>query len=205
MMFSAQPDYTSLTMGAVEWDFVEAPSQMLENWVWDYDTLATFAVDADGNTIPPELVAKMNAARNFGSGVGTLRQLILANTSLAYYDRPPAEVNLAEDMRAWGAKLSLFTLPDDTHPYASFGHLDGYSAIYYTYQWSKAISTDLFAEFEKNGLRDTATAARYRDLVLAPGSSKPAAEMIREFLGRDWSPEAYEQQLIAAASGGKTE
>lgn len=205
MMFAAQPDYANLTMGAVEWDFVEAPSQMLENWVWDYDTLAKFAVDADGNTIPPELVAKMNAARDFGSGVNTLRQLILANTSLAYYDRPPAEVNLAEDIRAWGAKLSLFEQLPETHSYASFGHLDGYSAIYYTYQWSKAISTDLFAVFEKNGLRDTATAASYRDLVLAPGSSKPAGEMIRDFLGRDWSPEAYEQQLIAAASGEKAE
>ncbi|KCZ99737.1 tetraacyldisaccharide-1-P 4'-kinase [Hyphomonas polymorpha PS728] len=198
-MFSAQPDYASLNMGTVEWDFIEAPSQMLENWVWDYDTLAKFAVDADGNTIPPELVAKMNAARNFGKGVNTLRQLIIANTSLDYYNLPPGEVDLLGVMKGHSDRLSLFEQVPDIHPYASIGHFDGYSAIYYTYQWSLAISTDLFSVFEQNGLRDEATAARYRDLVLAPGSSKPAAQLVHDFLGRDWSPEAYEQLLLNAA------
>jgi thimet oligopeptidase len=205
MMFSGQPDYASLNMGTMEWDFIEAPSQMLENWVWDYDTLAKFAVDADGNTVPRELVAKMNAARDFGKGVNTLRQLVIANTSLDYYDNPPADVDLAKIMRDHTANLSPFEQLEDVHPYVSIGHFDGYSAIYYTYQWSLAISTDLFAVFEKAGLRDTATAARYRDLVLAPGSSKPAAELIHDFLGRDWSPAAYEQKLIDAALSGTKE
>jgi thimet oligopeptidase len=198
-MFSAQPDYGSLNMGTVEWDFIEAPSQMLENWVWDYDTLAKFAVDAEGNTIPRELVAKMNAARNFGKGVNTLRQLIIANTSLDYYDAAPSDVDLRSVMKGHTDRLSLFEQIEDIHPYASIGHFDGYSAIYYTYQWSLAISTDLFSQFKKNGLRDSETAARYRDLVLAPGSSKPAAQLIHDFLGRDWSPEAYEQLLLNAA------
>ncbi|MBY9066380.1 Zn-dependent oligopeptidase [Hyphomonas sp. WL0036] len=200
VMFSGQPDYASLNMGTIEWDFIEAPSQMLENWVWDYETLSKFAVDADGNTIPPELVAKMNSARNFGKGVGTLRQLVIANTSLDYYDLPPSEVDLLGVMKGHSDRLSPFEQVPDVHPYASIGHFDGYSAIYYTYQWSLAISTDLFSQFQQNGLRDTETAARYRDLVLAPGSSKPAAELIHDFLGRDWSPEAYEQLLLNAAS-----
>ena len=204
-MFSGQPDYASLSMDNLEWDFIEAPSQMLENWVWDYDTLAKFAKDADGNTIPPELVEKMVAARDFGIGVGTLRQLLYANVSLDYYNRPPSEVDFDEIWQENQSKLSPFETLPETHPYASFGHLDGYSAIYYTYQWSLAIATDLFGEFEANGLRDRTTAARYRDLVLAPGSSKPAAQLVHDFLGRDWSPEAYEEYLMNAADEGSSE
>ena len=199
LMFSGQPDFASLGMSNLEWDFIEAPSQMSQNWIWDYDTLAKFAVNAEGETIPRELVAKMNAARDFGKGLGTLRQLMYAGVSLNYYNRPPDEVDFNEIWDERQSALSPFETLPDVHRYASFGHLDGYSAIYYTYQWSLAISTDLFTEFEKNGLRDTATAARYRDSVLAPGSSKPAAQLVHDFLGRDWTPEAYEQFLINAA------
>tara|TARA_R110002020_G_scaffold83397_1_gene207072 strand:- start:463296 stop:465398 length:2103 start_codon:yes stop_codon:yes gene_type:complete len=202
-MFSGQPDFASLSMGNLEWDFIEAPSQMLENWVWDYDTLAKFAVNADGETIPRELVAKMNAARDFGTGLGTLRQLLYAGVSLNYYNRPPDEVDFDEIWNERQSALSPFEALPDVHRYVSFGHLDGYSAIYYTYQWSLAIATDMFTEFEKNGLRDPDTAARYRDNVLAPGSSKPAAELVHDFLGRDWTPEAYEKKLIDAAQSGK--
>jgi Zn-dependent oligopeptidase len=202
-MFSAQPDFASLNMGNLEWDFIEAPSQMLQNWVWDYDTLARFAVNADGETIPRALVEKMNAARDFGTGLRTLRQLTYAYISLDYYNRPPDEVDFDQIWDARQSALSPFEALPDTHRYASLGHLDGYSAIIYTYQWSLAIATDLFTEFETNGLRDTDTAARYRDLVLAPGSSKPAAELVHDFLGRDWTPEAYEKKLIEAAQSGK--
>ena len=202
-MFSAQPDFASLGMDNLEWDFIEAPSQMLENWVWDYDTLAKFAVNAEGETIPRELVAKMNAARDFGKGLGTLRQLLYAGVSLDYYNRPPDEVDFDEIWNERQSALSPFEALPDVHRYAGFGHLDGYSAIYYTYQWSLAIATDMFTEFEKNGLRDIETAARYRDNVLAPGSSKPAAELVHDFLGRDWTPEAYEKELVDAAQSGK--
>jgi len=198
-MFSGQPDFASLSMSNLEWDFIEAPSQMLENWIWDYDTLARFAVNAEGETIPRDLVAKMNAARDFGTGLGMLRQLLYAGVSLNYYNRPPDEVDFDVIWDERQSALSPFEALPDVHRYASFGHLDGYSAIYYTYQWSLAISTDLFTEFEKNGLRDTATAERYRDLVLAPGSSRPAAQLVHDFLGRDWTPEAYEKKLIDAA------
>jgi len=203
-MFSAPPDFASLNMGNLEWDFIEAPSQMLQNWVWDYDTLARFAVNADGETIPRALVEKMNVARDFGTGLGTLRQLTYAYISLDYYSRPPDEVDFEQLWDARQSALSPFETLPDTHRYASLGHLDGYSAIIYTYQWSLAISTDLFTEFDKNGLRDTATAARYRDMILAPGSSKPAAQLVHDFLGRDWTPEAYEKKLIDAAKAAPT-
>lgn len=202
-MFSGQPDFANLSMGNLEWDFIEAPSQMLQNWVWDYDTLVKFAVNAEGETIPRELVAKMNAARDFGMGLNTSRQLQYAYVSLDYYNRPPDEVDFDEIWNTRQAALSPLEYLPNTHRYASIGHFDGYSAIVYTYQWSLAIATDMFTEFEKNGLRDPATAARYRDNVLAPGSSKPAAELVHDFLGRDWTPEAYEKKLIDAAQSGK--
>tara|TARA_R110002072_G_scaffold98327_1_gene216288 strand:+ start:533 stop:2635 length:2103 start_codon:yes stop_codon:yes gene_type:complete len=198
-MFSGQPDFASLSMSNLEWDFIEAPSQMLENWIWDYDTLARFAVNAEGETIPRALVVKMNAARDFGTGLATLRQLTYAYISLDYYNRAPDEVDFDQLWEARQSALSPFETLPDTHRYASLGHLDGYSAIIYTYQWSLAISTDMFTAFETNGLRDPATAARYRDMVLAPGSSKPAAQLVHDFLGRDWTPEAYEKKLINAA------
>ena len=199
-MFSGQPDYADLSMSSLEWDFIEAPSQMLENWVWDYDTLAKFAVNSDGEIIPVELVEKMNAARDFGTGLGTLRQLTYAGVSMNYYNRPPSEVDFEKIWLEQEAGLSPFETLPDLHRYASFGHLDGYSAIYYTYQWSLAIATDMFKQFEANGLRDEVTAERYRELVLSAGSSKPAAELVHDFLGRDWSPKAYEQHLIDAAA-----
>ena len=77
----------------------------------------------------------------------------------------------------------------------AFGHLAGYSAVYYTYRWSKVIADDMFTEFAAKGLRDRATAARYRQLVLQPGGSKPAAQMVSEFLGRPISLDAYRAEM----------
>jgi thimet oligopeptidase len=77
----------------------------------------------------------------------------------------------------------------------AFGHLNGYSAVYYTYLWSKVIADDLFTQFARNGLSDRATAVRYRRMVLEPGGSKPAAQLVRDFLGRDISLDAYRADI----------
>jgi thimet oligopeptidase len=178
----------------VEWDFIEAPSQMLENFVWDYDTLARFAVDADGKTIPRALVEKMNRSRYFGEAFGDRRQLGLANVSLAYHSGLPEADLTAQYLRA-AAPFSLQPPAEAVHPQDSFTHLKGYSAYYYTYMWSKAIATDLFTRFEKDGLRNPATARAYREKVLAQGSSQPAATLIAQFLGRPLSLDAYRERL----------
>lgn len=178
----------------VEWDFIEAPSQMLENWVWDYDTLKRFAVDADGKTIPKELVERMNRARYFAEAIGDRGGLGGANVSLSYHSGP-APADLTAAYAAAYNRYALVQMLPGTHPQASFGHLNGYSAYYYTYTWSKLIATDLFTRFTKNGLRDAATARRYRDLILVPGSSRPAASMLGDFLGRPVSVDAYRARL----------
>jgi thimet oligopeptidase len=177
-----------------EWDFVEAPSQMLENWVYDYDTLAGFAVDASGNKIPRDLVDKMNKARYFSIGMDDMRQLGLSNISLQYYLRP-APADLGAAAREYDAKYDPLPPPSFSQFQDSFPHLAGYGAAYYTYRWSIVIADDMFTEFAKNGLRDKATADRYRKLVLAPGGTKPAAELVSDFLGRPVSLDAYRAKM----------
>jgi thimet oligopeptidase len=177
-----------------EWDFVEAPSQMLENWVYDYDTLKQFGVNAAGQPIPRDLVEKMNRARYFDLGMADMRQLGLSNIALQYYLRP-APANLGDAAREYDAKYDMLPPAPGTQSQDSFPHLAGYGAAYYTYRWSIVIADDLFTEFQKNGLHDRATAERYRRLVLAPGGSKPAAELVSDFLGRPISIGAYKAKM----------
>lgn len=197
VIFSGQNQrwaYESGIYPAIEWDFVEAPSQMLENWVYDYDTLKNFAVDASGNVIPRGLVDKMNEARYFSLGMDEMRQLGLSNVSLQYYLAPaPSDLGAAE--RAYEAKYNMIAPAPYSQFQDAFSHLGGYGAGVYTYRWSVVIADDLFTEFQKNGLRDRATAQRYRKFVLAPGGSKPAEDLISDFLGRPISIDAYRAKL----------
>lgn len=178
-----------------EHDFVEAPSQMLEEWVWDADTLKTFAKNAAGETIPDDLIAKMNAGRNFGRALFTRHQMFYAAVSLNYYTGDPADIDLTATMKALQKEYSPYAYVEDTYFHASFGHLYGYSATYYTYMWSLVIASDMFSEFEKAGLRNQEVATRYRDTVLAPGGSKDAAQMVEDFLGRPYSFETFAKGL----------
>ncbi|WP_336977226.1 M3 family metallopeptidase [Altererythrobacter fulvus] len=183
---------------ATEWDFVEAPSQMLENWVYDYDTLKTFAKDKDGNPIPRDLVEKMNRARLFNAGFGDMRQLGYSNISLEFHQQPVPE-NMGEAARYYRGAFDLVPTPDYVEMQAAFGHLNGYSAIYYTYRWSKVIADDLFTRFSAEGLRNIATAKDYREKVLAMGGTKPASELVQDFLGREVSLDAYRAEMAKAA------
>ena len=186
--------WAGLSSFSTEWDFVEAPSQMLENWVYDYDTLKGFGVDAAGNPIPRDLVEKMNKARYFDLGMGDMRQLGLSNIALQFYLRP-APGDLGAAAHEYDAKYDLLPPAPGVQFQDSFPHLAGYGAAYYTYRWSIVIADDLFTEFQKRGLHDRATAERYRRLVLGPGGSKPAAELVADFLGRPISIAAYKAKV----------
>ena len=181
-----------------ERDFTEAPSQMLEEWVYDYDTLAKFARNEAGEVIPRELVERMNAARYFGQGIFELTQLGYSNASLRFHQGAPADPSaqgISDAYRAYNTAYAPVPIPADTHSEAAFGHLNGYSAGYYTYGWSRVIAADLFSRFKQAGLRDTATAEAYRSLVLERGGSKPAAELIEDFLGRPVNADALKEKL----------
>jgi thimet oligopeptidase len=195
LIFSGQNTWQTAS-SALEGDFIEAPSQMLENWVWDYDTLKRFAVDESGQAIPRALVEKMNASRHFAEAFGDRRQFGFASTALNYHlGPPPTDLTAAGNLAA--ARYDPTVMPADAHPQDSFLHLGNNSAYYYGYTWSKIISTDWFTAFEKRGLRDRQTAKRYRELVLAPGGTRPAAALVADFLGRPVSIDAYRTRLEA--------
>ncbi len=183
---------------ATEWDFVEAPSQMLEEWVWDPAVLARFARHVEtGEPVPAAMVARMKAADEYGKGLQVRQQMFYAAVSLELHRRPPGGLDTTALVAELQARYTPFRAVEGTYFHESFGHLDGYSAIYYTYMWSLVIAKDLFSEFKKAGLMDPATARRYRRAVLEPGGSRPAAELVRDFLGRESAFDAYQAWLEA--------
>lgn len=183
---------------ATEWDFVEVPSQLLEEWAFSYETLKRFAAHYEtGALIPEEMVARLRKARTFGRGARVRQQMFYAALSYHFHASDPSGLDLLSRLKSLQATYSPYPHMEGTHLHASFGHLEGYSALYYTYMWSLVIARDLFEAFEKNGLFDKKTATRYREAVLAPGGSKDAAVLIRDFLGREYDFGAFEKWVNA--------
>jgi thimet oligopeptidase len=178
-----------------ERDFSEAPSQMLEEWIFDYEVLRRFARHAQtGELIPTELVDGLKSAREASRTLWAQWLLFRAMLSLQLHDRDPENLDTTGLVLELAQEYLPFQLPPGTHFEASFHHLRNYSAVYYTYLWSQAIAADLLTAFP-NGLLDTARARRYRDQVLAPGGCKPAAELLTDFLGRPFRFEAFARWL----------
>jgi thimet oligopeptidase len=181
--------YARFSGVATEWDFVEAPSQMLEEWAWDTDVLQSFAVDESGEPIPTALVARMRAAHEFGKGYTARTQMFYA--AVSYVLHSGAVDDLTSTVRELQARYDAFDYIDGTHFHTSFGHLEGYTSAYYTYMWSLVIAKDLFSAFDRDDLFDTSVSHRYRDRVLAAGGSGDAADLVAEFLGRPYSFDAF--------------
>jgi len=184
---------------ATEWDFVEAPSQLLEEWAWDADVLRTFATNGAGEPIPVELVAKMRAGEDFGKGTFARTQMFYAALSYRLHIQPVADITAF--VKEVQAAYDLFAQVEGSHFHASFGHLGGYSSAYYTYMWSLVIAKDLFSAFDREDLFAPETARRYRDTILAAGGSKDAAELVADFLGRPYNVEAFSTWLQETPAG----
>jgi thimet oligopeptidase len=174
---------------ATEWDFVEAPSQMLEEWAWDAGVLQMFATDESGTPIPAELVAAMRAADEFGKGFLARTQMFYAAVSYRFHLEVPDD--LTARLFELYPQYSLVAPLEGTHFHAGFGHLDGYTSAYYTYMWSLVIAKDMFSAFDPDDLFDPGIAHRYRDSVLAAGGSRDAAALVAGFLGRPYNTEAF--------------
>jgi thimet oligopeptidase len=188
-VLAGRGEWTRFAGVATEWDFVEAPSQMLEEWAWDAEILPSFAADVDGRPIPADLVERMRAADDFGKGYLARQQMFYAAMSYWFHtDRPD---DLTSAMRDLQDRYSPFPYIDGTHMFASFGHLGGYTSAYYTYMWSLVIAKDLFSAFDPDDLFAADVAARYRDRVLTPGGSRDAADLVADFLGRPYTFDAY--------------
>jgi len=181
---------------STEQDFVEAPSQMLEEWTRDAKTLQTFAKHYQTNEpIPAALVARMRRASEFGKALTVRQQMVYAKLSLSIYDRDPKSVDTTAVVKDLVGKYLPTPYVEGTHFQTSFGHLDGYSAVYYTYMWSLVIAKDMFSQFDSANLLAPGVAAKYRTAVLAPGGSKPAATLVSDFLGRPFDFKAWERWL----------
>ncbi len=188
--------WASISGTRTEQDFVEAPSQLLEEWTWDPVSLASFAVHyKSGQPIPADTVVRMKQADEFGKGLWVRQQMFYAATSLGLHAQDPKGLDTTQVVRGFQEKYTPFKYAKDTYFQLSFGHLNGYSAVYYTYMWSLVIAKDLFTAFEREGLLNAQPALRYRRSVLEKGGSKDAAGLVKDFLGRDYAFTAYEKWL----------
>jgi thimet oligopeptidase len=178
---------------ATEWDFVEAPSQLLEEWAWDAEVLAGFATDESGTPIPADLVARMRNADDFARALQTRTQMFYAALSYELHQDPPPDITARS--RELQATYSMISPRPDTHFHTSFGHLSGYASGYYTYMWSLVIAKDLFSAFDPTDLYDAEVASRYRDRLLAQGGSKDAADLVEDFLGRPFGFDSFARWL----------
>jgi thimet oligopeptidase len=188
----------------IEGDVAEAPSTMLEEWIWDAPTLATFARHYQTNQpIPADLVQQMRQAGEFGRGLDAQRQAFLSKVSLSLHDKRDPVVDSTGVVRDISLKYnSRFPWVDGSYFQAQFTHLANglYTSSYYTYLWSRVVAKDLFSQFDRSNLLAPAVAHRYRDAVLVPGGSKPAADLIGDFLGRPFRFDAYERWLNGEGS-----
>ncbi|MEX0427810.1 M3 family metallopeptidase [Nocardioides sp. DS6] len=194
-VLGGQGEWARFSGVATEWDFVEAPSQMLEEWAWDADVLRTFATNAEGEPIPVELVERMRAADDFGKGYLARTQMFYAAVSYWFHTERPED--LTARMVELQAAYSPWPYLEDTHFFAAFNHLGGYTSAYYTYMWSLVIAKDLFSAFNADDLFDPEIAGRYRDTILARGGEKDAADLVADFLGRPFTFEAYAAWLAS--------
>jgi thimet oligopeptidase len=179
----------------VQRDFVEVPSQMLENWVWQPSMLKRMSRHhKTGQPMPDDLIVKMIRAKNMNVGLFTSRQLLFAAADMRFH----SEKGRIDTAKIWG-EVMLDVMPvgysPNTRQAANFGHLIGYAAGYYGYLWSKVYALDMFSEFAKKGLLNTELGKRYRQWILEPGGTRDPFELIRGFLGREPTFDAFYRDL----------
>jgi Zn-dependent oligopeptidase len=186
--------YLEFSGSSTERDFVEAPSQMLEHWVWDRDVLRRFSRHhKTGEPLPDHLLDAMIRAKNVSSGIATLRQLFFARIDFAYHS-PGFDGDTTATLRQL-YPITGFPYPENTHFQSGFGHLFGYDAGYYGYLWSRVFGDDMFTRFESAGVLDTATGLEYRQKILERGGSVDGDELVRDFLGREPNSDAFLREL----------
>ena len=204
-ILGGQTEWAGVSGFATEGDFIEVPSQMLEEFFRDEKLLQNFAKHYEtGEVLPAEIIRKMKTAGAFGRADWTRTQLYYTTLSLDLHDQDPAQIDFDEITKRLYTSLVPWTWLDGNRMYASFGHLTGYSSNYYTYAFDKVIALDFFGQFDPADPLGCDAGARYRKLVLEQGGSKPGRQMVRDFLGRDeefsafwkWLNEEFEEQGI---------
>ena len=199
----ASSDWAGLSW-PIEQDFIEAPSQLFEEWVTQPGVLRMFARNyRTGEPIPVDLVRRLHQASEFNRALSWTFQDFNAALSLELHRMNPDSLDVEPFSRQLWNHFMPVPMPSDMSLVTSFDHLgyQNYSATYYTYVWSKALAKDLWTGFDHTNPFAPGPAARYRDLVLKPGGTLPADQLLRHFLGRSWSMDAWERWMAGNDSG----
>jgi thimet oligopeptidase len=204
-ILGGRTEWAGISGFATEGDFIEVPSQMLEEFFRDEKLLQAFAKHFQtGETLSGETIKKMKLAGAFGRADWVRSQLYYTTLSLDLHDQDPAGLDLDTTARRLYESLQPWTWLEGNRMYASFGHLTGYSSNYYTYAFDKVIALDFFAQFDPRDLLGCDAGRRYRTTVLEPGGSKPGRQMVRDFLGRDEEFQAFSNWLNEEFEGAFT-
>lgn len=190
----ANTTYPSLSGTSVSWDFVELPSQLMENWCYEQEALAIFAKHYEtGEAIPQELVESIKESASFMEGLATLRQLSFGLLDMGYHAQDPSAI---EDLKAFEQEImkvaNLYPDVPENMMSTQFSHIfaGGYSAGYYSYKWAEVLDADAFAYFSENGIFNKEIAQKFQSTVLSKGGSVHPMELYKTFRGQEPSPEA---------------
>lgn len=190
----ANTKYKGLSGTNVSWDFVELPSQILENWCYEKQTLELFATHyKTGEVIPMELIDKIKASATFHQGMQTLRQLSFGLLDMAWHGSDPSKITSVKDFEnnAFGDTV-LYPDTPNTCMSTAFSHIfqGGYSAGYYSYKWAEVLDADAFAYFKNEGIFNKKVASKFKDFVLSKGGTQDPMKLYIKFRGQKPNPDA---------------
>ena len=190
----ANTTYPSLSGTSVYWDFVELPSQVMENWCYEPEALALFAKHYEtGEIIPQEYVEKIKESASFQEGMATLRQLSFGLLDMAFHSNNPTEItNVKAFERTAFEGTTLYPDVDENCMSVSFSHIfaGGYSSGYYSYKWAEVLDSDAFAYFQEEGIFNKEVATKFKDNVLSKGGTELPMELYKRFRGQEPKPDA---------------